>query len=70
MELLSKVKLQTLLASIRLEWKWLTVANTQAYFDMVLITTVKRFIVKSLVACDIKLFTKRLEGLLLSVTFT
>jgi hypothetical protein len=34
-------------ANIRLSWKWLTVANSLAYYDTELIKTVKSFIVQA-----------------------
>jgi hypothetical protein len=41
----------------RLERKLVTMANTQFYFDTVLIKTVNSSIVQASVACSIKVFT-------------
>jgi hypothetical protein len=53
-----------LLAYIKLEWKWLTGTNTLAYYDMVIITAVKSFIVPALVfkKCLVKKTDRRTDG--------
>ncbi len=43
----SKGRLRALLVNIILECKWLTVANTPAYFDVELITAVESVIVRA-----------------------
>jgi hypothetical protein len=49
--------LPTIPAKMRLGRKWLTVANTPAYYDTATITTVKCFTVKAPGANPIKPFT-------------
>ncbi len=46
MELLSYGSLPVLTANTKLEWKWLTVANTLAYHNTAIITAVKGFILQ------------------------
>ncbi len=53
----SKGSLLALPENIRLELKWLIVANTLAYYDAAEITAVKSFVVQAPGANPIKLYT-------------
>jgi hypothetical protein len=45
--LYSKARVLALPTNIRQGWKWIEVANTQAYYDTATITAVKSFIVQA-----------------------
>ncbi len=48
--------------NISLEFKWMEVENTLAYYDTATITAVKSFIVQASGACTIKLITAVIYG--------